>query len=156
MKTTIALIVSLFFSFGSFAQQSPAFKNQDLGKAYHRYIDIKEALVNSDSQKASEAADQLKQALASIEHSKAAQDAATALNTADDLKKQRKAFAGLTAEISKLVKGGKLSSGEIYMEFCPMANNGAGGYWLSNEKKIRNPFMGEKMPGCGMVKETIQ
>lgn len=156
MKTTIVLIVSLFFSFGSFAQQSPAFNNQDLGKAYTHYIDIKEALVNSNAQKASEAAVQLKKTLANVESSEAARDAATDLNTAGGLKEQRKAFAGLTTEMSKLIKGGKLSSGEIYMEFCPMANNGAGGYWLSNEKEIRNPFMGEKMIGCGMVKETIQ
>jgi len=53
-----------------------------------------------------------------------------------------------------LVKG-KLSSGNIYKDFCPMALDG-GAYWLSSEKNILNPYYGDKMLKCGTVKEVLQ
>jgi len=36
-----------------------------------------------------------------------------------------------------------------------MALNDKGGYWLSNEKAIKNPYYGESMMACGEIKETI-
>jgi hypothetical protein len=58
--------------------------------------------------------------------------------------------------MAKLVKGGKLSSGSLYLEYCPMANENTGAFWLSNEKEIKNPYFGSMMLKCGSVKETIQ
>ena len=58
--------------------------------------------------------------------------------------------------MATLVKGGKLSAGALYLEYCPMANNNEGAYWLSNEKQIKNPYFGDMMLKCGSVKETIQ
>jgi hypothetical protein len=55
-----------------------------------------------------------------------------------------------------LVKDSKLATGALYVEYCPMANNNQGGFWLSNEKQIKNPYFGEAMLTCGSVKETIQ
>ena len=57
--------------------------------------------------------------------------------------------------MATLVKGADISMGELYLEYCPMANGNTGGYWLSNEKEIRNPYFGDKMLKCGSVKETI-
>ena len=36
-----------------------------------------------------------------------------------------------------------------------MANDDKGGYWLSIEKEIKNPYFGSKMLKCGEVKGTI-
>jgi hypothetical protein len=58
--------------------------------------------------------------------------------------------------MATLVKGGQLSAGALYLEYCPMANGNEGAYWLSNEKQIKNPYFGDKMLKCGSVKETIQ
>ena len=44
----------------------------------------------------------------------------------------------------------------VYIEFCPMANDNKGGYWLSTEEKIQNPYFGKKMLKCGEVKATIK
>lgn len=137
-------------------ESTPMFKVQALGKAYSNYIDVKEALFDSNLEDASKASAALDKSLAGVDNSEAAKAAASKIQSAEDLKAQRKAFAELSLEMSKLVKGGKLSMGAVYLEYCPMANNSEGAYWLSNEKNIRNPFMGAKMPGCGMVKETIQ
>jgi Cu(I)/Ag(I) efflux system membrane fusion protein len=40
------------------------------------------------------------------------------------------------------------------LAFCPMAFGNKGAYWLQTEKKIRNPYFGTKMLGCGEIKET--
>jgi Cu(I)/Ag(I) efflux system membrane fusion protein len=37
-----------------------------------------------------------------------------------------------------------------------MADNSKGAYWLSNEKKVRNPYYGASMLSCGQVKATIK
>ena len=30
----------------------------------------------------------------------------------------------------------------LYYQFCPMANDGQGAYWVSEREKISNPYMG--------------
>mgnify|MGYP003645339679 CR=1 FL=1 len=45
---------------------------------------------------------------------------------------------------------------EVYSEFCPMADNNKGAFWLSLEKEIRNPYYGEAMLKCGEVKATLK
>ena len=55
----------------------------------------------------------------------------------------------------ELVKNSGLSTGEIYVDYCPMAMNDKGAYWLSNRKDIRNPYFGDKLMTCGEVKETL-
>lgn len=44
---------------------------------------------------------------------------------------------------------------ELFVQFCPMARGGEGAYWVSSQKKISNPYMGPKMPGCGETKMQI-
>jgi hypothetical protein len=58
--------------------------------------------------------------------------------------------------MTTLIKSSKLSAGALYLEYCPMANNNEGAFWLSNEKQIKNPYFGDMMLTCGSVKETIQ
>jgi hypothetical protein len=43
----------------------------------------------------------------------------------------------------------------LYKDFCPMANNNKGAYWLSEVKDIKNPYFGSKMLKCGNVREQI-
>ncbi len=170
MKKTIMMLSLALVSLGAFAQHNhedhnssnmggmesePMFKDKAMGTAYANYIELKEALVDSDFESASKASASLEKSLSEVESSEVAQSSVSKVRQAGDLKEQRKAFAELTSEMSKLIKGGNLSMGEIYLEFCPMSNNNEGAYWLSNTKEIRNPFLGKKMLNCGMVKETI-
>ena len=41
-------------------------------------------------------------------------------------------------------------------EFCPMADNNNGAYWLSKEEKVINPYFGSAMLTCGEVKQVIE
>lgn len=168
MKTTMITLLILL-SFGVYAQHDHAshsaakneqaaakFKDEKLGTAYEHYIHLKDALVASNAQDAKKAALELQKSLANVSGSKKVADEATKVAATSDLDEQRKAFSTLSNEMKVLVKDGKLSSGSLYVEYCPMANNNEGAYWLSNEKQIKNPYFGDAMLKCGSVKETIQ
>lgn len=167
-KTTMTALVALL-SFGAYAQhdhgahsdhkaeqQQAKFQDAKLDAAYTRYILLKDALVASDADKAKKAAGDLQKSLAAVSNGKKAMDEASKVSSAADLEDQRKAFSALSNEMTALVKTGKLSSGSLFVEFCPMANNNEGGFWLSNDKQIKNPYFGDAMLKCGTVKETIQ
>lgn len=132
------------------------FKDVKLGIAYEHYIHLKDALVASNSDGAKTKASELQKALKDVDGSTAAIDEASKISTSSDLKVQRDAFSALSNEMVKLVKGGKLSEGALYLEYCPMANSNAGAYWISNEKEIQNPYFGAMMLRCGSVEETIE
>lgn len=53
-----------------------------------------------------------------------------------------------------IIKTGLTDAG-IYRQYCPMAFNDKGAYWLSNETEIRNPYFGTKMLECGEVTDTL-
>jgi hypothetical protein len=36
-----------------------------------------------------------------------------------------------------------------------MAFNDQGAYWISDREEIRNPYFGDKMLTCGVVKEEL-
>lgn len=162
------MLILVLGSWGAFAQHDHAgheqkktdqamvmFKDPKLGKAYEHYIHVKNSLVASDNEEAKASAIELSQALRNAKVSTASIEAATKLANTSDLDEQRKLFSTLSNEMATLVKDGKLSMGMLYLEYCPMANNNSGAYWLSNEKEIKNPYFGDKMLKCGSVKEMI-
>lgn len=67
---------------------------------------------------------------------------------------QREHFETLSTDITDLIA---LLGTEktLYQDFCPMANNNKGAYWLSEVKDIKNPYFGDKMMKCGSVKKQI-
>lgn len=44
-------------------------------------------------------------------------------------------------------------SQKVYLIKCPMANSEKGGYWLSDEPMVDNPYFGGEMKGCGAVQK---
>ena len=155
MKITLLLFVLLVLNAAAFAQ-APAFVDKNIGDAYQEYVKLKDALIASKSADAKATAASLQKKLAAVPASKTAAAEALKVSTAANLDAQRLAFSTLSNEMAKLVKGAKLSSGTLYVDYCPMANNNAGAFWLSNDKAIKNPYFGDKMLTCGMVKETLQ
>ncbi len=69
---------------------------------------------------------------------------------------QREHFEMLSKDIADLIKTFGNGGQTLYKDFCPMANNNKGAYWISETKDIKNPYLGKAMPTCGSVKETIQ
>lgn len=168
MKTKLTLVLALSCGM-AFAQHdhvghdqgkiqtTPAtFKDAKLGTAYTLYLKVKDALVASNADDAKKAAGELQKALENLKGSADALAATTKLADTNGLEEQRQLFSTVSNEMTTLVKGGHLSAGALYLEYCPMANGNEGAYWLSNEKQIKNPYFGDKMLKCGSVKETIQ
>ncbi|WP_340077729.1 efflux RND transporter periplasmic adaptor subunit [Leptobacterium sp. I13] len=44
----------------------------------------------------------------------------------------------------------------LYVQYCPMAKQNNGAYWLSLSNEIRNPYFGDAMLTCGEVKNEIK
>lgn len=136
-------------------KMDPMFADKAIGTAYMHYIHLKDALFSSDLEMAKVASAELVTAAGDVTDGKNLAAEATKVASAGTLEDQRKAFAVLSTEMVSLVKKGKLSMGEVYLDFCPMFGDD-GSYWLSNEKEIHNPYLGKEMPTCGTVKETIK
>lgn len=170
MKKTMMMALMALASLGAYAQHDHSahtdskdqpqghvmFKDEKVGKAYEQYVRLKDALVASKSDEAKKVAAELQKSLGSLANAKKATESATKIAASTDLSSQRKEFSILSNEMTALVKATKLSMGSIYLEYCPMANNNEGAFWLSNEKQIKNPYFGDAMLMCGSVKETIQ
>ncbi len=146
-----------------------AFKKQ-LSDVFTAYITLKEAFVATDAAKVKTEATTTQAALTKVDmmllSGPAHHDWMTYLNGMDaslkeiteatDIEKQRKAFSTLSDNLYKSIKAYGLAGTTAYYEFCPMAFDNKGAFWLSDNDKIRNPYFGDKMLSCGSVKETIQ
>ncbi len=130
------------------------FKETTTATVFEHYIEIKNALVASDNAAAQEHAKMLKESLVEAKAEQSLVDAANLLMEATDINKQREAFSKVTKGMETVLKG-SLSSGQIYKQFCPMAFEGKGDYWYTNEEEIRNPYFGEKMLNCGRIEEVL-
>jgi hypothetical protein len=123
------------------------------------YIDIRNALVNDDSGQAKQAASDMQ---SSLENSELSQEQRNQLKESlsqfaetQDIKAQRKAFAQLSQQLYQVVQNTDVTDKPLYWQNCAMAMGGQGANWLSYEEKVQNPYMGQRMPGCGSVEETI-
>jgi hypothetical protein len=78
------------------------------------------------------------------------------IESASDIEAQRKSFSTLSDNMYKSVKAFGLGGKQAFYEYCPMAFNNEGAYWLSDQEQIRNPYFGDKMLTCGEVKEKLK
>ena len=72
-----------------------------------------------------------------------------------DPKVQRDSFDNLSDQMITLAKTSELTTGNLFLQHCPMANGNKGANWLSLSEEIRNPYYGDKMMTCGSVTEKI-
>lgn len=143
---------------------------QQLAGVFTSYVALKDALVASDAGKVKEEAAGTGQALAKVDMkllSGAAhndwmsylapiQGSLKEIEGSSDIEAQRKSFSTLSDNLYKSVKAFGLGGKEAFYEYCPMAFNNEGGYWLSDTEEIRNPYFGKKMLTCGEVKEKLK
>lgn len=80
---------------------------------------------------------------------------ATSISETSDIKAQRDHFKYLSSHLINAVQLFGVNE-KVYVEFCPMADNNNGAYWLSKEEKVINPYFGSAMLTCGEVKQVIE
>ena len=127
----------------------------DNKEVYKHYLLLKDNLVNSDPSAAQKSGTELASALSNIKGCENTSSLAEKIALSNDLKFQRAQFIPLSSDIIALLKHTEIGSGKLYVQHCPMANEGEGAYWISSEKEIKNPYYGDKMLDCGSVTETI-
>lgn len=115
------------------------------------YYNLKDALVSSNEINAQKAAKSL---LENSNYGKEINAVSEKIANSNDLEMQRIAFEELSIMLYEKIKN-KASGETIYKQFCPMAFDGKGAFWLSNEEKIMNPYYGDQMLHCGKVIETL-
>jgi hypothetical protein len=122
---------------------------------FNNYIGLKNQFLRSNLKGIKSTAGMLEGKLKGIKGCTETATLAHQIATSDDIKAQRDAFLILSKDVIALIKGAKFKSAPIYVDFCPMADGGKGGYWLSVNKAIENPYFPEHMKTCGQVKEQI-
>jgi Cu(I)/Ag(I) efflux system membrane fusion protein len=152
------------------AKVSSKFKKQ-LGDVVSSYLLLKDKLTKDDANIQSDVK-AIQKALKKVDMSLVMEDAHNewmkalkslnkdlkVLAKAINIDEQRTIFLTISKTLSDATQklGVELPGAQsLYLEFCPMANEDKGGYWLSTEKKIKNPYFGSKMLKCGEVKETL-
>ena len=150
-------------------QVDASFQNQ-LASVFTSYIELKDAFVLSDPNKVKEEAKSTDEMLAKVDmkllsgaahndwmnYLSSIQGSLKEIQSSSDIEAQRKSFSSLSDYLYKSVKAFGLGGKEAFYDFCPMAFNNEGAYWLSDQEQIKNPYFGDKMLTCGSVKEKLK
>jgi Cu(I)/Ag(I) efflux system membrane fusion protein len=143
---------------------------EQLSGVFASYVELKDAFVASDAKKVKGEAQGTDQALAKVDmkllsgaahndwmnYLSPIQASLKEIQASGDIEAQRKAFSNLSDNLYKSVKAFGLGGKEAFYDYCPMAFNNEGAYWLSDEPQIRNPYFGAKMLTCGEIKEKLK
>jgi Cu(I)/Ag(I) efflux system membrane fusion protein len=141
-----------------------------LNTVFDQYIVLKNAFVQSDVNSVKKTAQMVGQALTKVDMKLLSGDAhiiwmdlLSSLNnqikqirSSDVLEEQRKLFSVFNDQFFEAIKIFGLTGKTVYYQFCPMAFDNAGAYWLSETDAIRNPYFGDSMLKCGETKEILK
>ena len=133
-------------------------ENSEMRALLSDYMELKIALFNDEFEKAEVIASDMLISLGQMENEgmpDQLEPYIRKLAEAREIDTQRQHFATLSRQLYSIVKNKNVTSKPLYWMQCPMAMGGEGARWLSDEEQVRNPFMGQKMPECGSVAETI-
>ena len=145
---------------------------QQLGFVVNEYIDLKDALVKGDAFKAQNQAKNIDKALKEVDmllllddaHNvwmnalKAINRSIETIQNSKTIELQRKEFEALSLNLAEVINDFGIitvNNKALYLKYCPMVNNNQGAYWLSYDKKIKNPYFGDKMLDCGELKKHL-
>lgn len=147
--------------------------NQTINNTLNAYYSLKDAFVASDTVKVNAAGAELKTLLENLKLEEVQKNDSLGFSSINgrpgdvaseisgmlgekDLEKKRESFEMISNAFYDLVRVIKPTGATIYYQYCPMAFNDKGAYWLSNADSIQNPYFGKKMLTCGEVKETMK
>ena len=153
----------------SISDINPIFKTQ-LTDVYNAYLKMNDAFVDSDAEAVASEANKVIKAINSVDMALLKGDGHMAwmdqleilnntiseISKLNDIEKQRHQYIQFNLAFYKSIKMFGLENTTAYFQYCPMANNDKGAYWMSNIEDIRNPYFGDMMMSCGEVKEIIK
>lgn len=147
----------------------PQFTKQ-LTAVYSVYLTLKNAFIDSDPGEISRIAEEVNNALGEVDMGLLEGEthivwmdqlgdltgSLEKIMTNRDIAIQREAFADFITAFYQSVKEFGLEGVTIYYQYCPMAVDNTGAYWLSEIEEIRNPYFGNAMLTCGETRETME
>ena len=89
------------------------------------------------------------------QHHAAMVEAVNAGADAKNLEELRSAFIAISDNLAKAVENQGYDERQLYLQYCPMADNKEGASWISENRQIFNPYMGKKMPSCGSTERAL-
>jgi len=139
--------------------EMPTFDSSKVEKAkiapiIKAYLPLKDAFVASNFAETQKLAGELASAISSDALQSLKADAEQ-IKHAADIEAQRLVFYQLSAKLFVLVKNFGGNTQELHQQYCPMAFDNQGAYWLSDKSEIRNPYFGDQMLKCGIINETL-
>ncbi|MFY0686614.1 MAG: efflux RND transporter periplasmic adaptor subunit [Cyclobacteriaceae bacterium] len=146
----------------------PTFKTQ-FQKVFLSYLPVKDALIESDLEAANSNAQKLLDAMSNVDMRLVKGDAHAALMkdlivlesaikgiiNEEDLGSARALLSPLSDQLYHSLKKYNITVAG-YRQFCPMALDYEGAYWLSDSEEILNPYFGDAMLTCGNVEEELK
>lgn len=142
---------------------------QQLNNVFEIYLNLKDALVADNGNKAKMAAQNLLKQLSKVDMELLTNNEAhtqwmaihteiktltTNISKTSDIEIQRDHFKDISTQLIKAIKLFGINK-MVYEQFCPMANDDHGAYWLSTSAAINNPYFGSKMLKCGSTTTII-
>ncbi|MCK4700378.1 MAG: DUF3347 domain-containing protein, partial [Bacteroidales bacterium] len=149
---------------------SETFKKQ-LGELVSKYLKLKDAFVATDETQVEVEARAVLSSLNKIDMTllngnahlewmnllKPIEDNLNEIHKMNGIEMKRSHFSIMSNKLTEAVDiFGIASSQPVYLEFCPMAFDNKGAFWISGDKEIRNPYFGNKMLKCGEVKRELK
>ena len=172
MKTYLITLLALFLSLGNIqAQENKEHSHDDhLSTLISEYMAFKDALVADDFEKAQNHILNFTKEVKSNnemnehkEHQKMHEShhakmlsAVEVSSSAKNIEELRNSLEGITLELVKAVENQGYDKSALYVQFCPMANDGKGAKWMSDKEEIQNPYFGKKMHKCGATVKEIE
>ncbi|OYX15305.1 MAG: efflux transporter periplasmic adaptor subunit [Algoriphagus sp. 32-45-6] len=146
---------------------SEEFRNQITSVA-DAYFQVKNGLVKDKLDESQKALVDIDQSLSKVnmglvkdqahdkwmEMLKGMKDARAKMASAKDIEEARKHFSMLSFHVLEMTETFGINKDVVYKDYCPMAFEDQGAYWLSEQKDITNPYFGASMLACGEVKQT--
>jgi Cu(I)/Ag(I) efflux system membrane fusion protein len=169
MEDTVTANNENHFNMNERVNVSKEFQNQ-LKTVFNDYIKLKDALVKGTSNNVVTESKKLVANMSKIDmklltdkktHNhwmpleKEIKASATSISKTSNIKEQRNHFKHLSSHLINALQLFGVNE-KIFVDFCPMADNNKGAYWLSLEEKIVNPYFGDTMLECGSVKQVIE
>jgi Cu(I)/Ag(I) efflux system membrane fusion protein len=142
--------------------------NDQISVVLDRYMDLKNALVDSDAESAKVHANSLKSEAERVDpeglnqeslalwfsYSEIISNGSEELIREDDVDEQRYHFEFISEVMIEMIKTFRPVDYTIYHQSCPMVRGGTAD-WLSREEQIANPYHGDRMMRCGEIIERI-
>ena len=128
-------------------------KKKELVAVIESYLELKYAFYESNLTKIDRLTTQMKEKVEQVDKQSLAAEGMLHLT---ELIEKQSYFSHISEIVYCTVKSFDLKINKrLYAIYCPMAFDGIGAYWISDSKEINNPYLGEKMPKCGEIKEEL-